>query len=113
MEEKREGQEKQEDAGSPVSEAPARGRSQAPSGGVLSPREAEVLRLAARGYSNQQIARELQISISTTKNHLQRVFTKLGAADRTHAVVMAIERGVLLGACAYLYGSLCPFVEFF
>ena len=95
MDGKREQQEKQDEAGSHVSEAPARQRSKPASGGVLSPREVEVLRLVARGYSNQQIARELLISTSTTKNHLQRILAKLGATDRTQAVVIAIETGVL------------------
>jgi DNA-binding NarL/FixJ family response regulator len=87
--------EKQEEAGSPVSEVPTRRRSDPASGGALTPREVEILRLVARGYSNQQIASELHISTSTTKNHLQRVLAKLGAADRTQAVAMAMAMGAL------------------
>jgi DNA-binding NarL/FixJ family response regulator len=54
-----------------------------------------VLRLIARGQTNQQIAKELLISTSTAKNHVQRILTKLGASDRTQAVVAAIEMGML------------------
>jgi DNA-binding NarL/FixJ family response regulator len=61
----------------------------------LTPREVEVLRLIARGHTNQQIARELLVSTSTVKNHIQRILTKLGASDRTQAAVMAIELGLL------------------
>jgi DNA-binding NarL/FixJ family response regulator len=93
--------EEQGQAGNPVFEAPSRPsrlRSEpASAGGRLTPREVEVLRLAARGYTNQQIARELLISTSTAKNHLQRIFAKLGASDRTQAVVMAIESGLIPG----------------
>jgi DNA-binding NarL/FixJ family response regulator len=63
--------------------------------GLLSPRETEVLRLAARGYTNQQIARELLISVSTVKKHLRSVISKLGVSDRTQAAVRAVELGVL------------------
>jgi DNA-binding NarL/FixJ family response regulator len=87
--------EKQEEAGSPVSEVPTRRRSDPASGGALTPGEVEILRLVARGYSNQQIASELHISTSTTKNHLQRVLAKLGAADRAQAVAMAMAMGAL------------------
>jgi DNA-binding NarL/FixJ family response regulator len=92
MDEKRE---EQVEGGSLVSETPAQQRSTPVSHGGLSPREMEVLWLAARGCTNQQIAKELSISTSTAKNHMQRILTKLGASDRTQAVVMAIESGVL------------------
>ena len=87
--------EEQEEASTLVSEGPSQQRSTPASRGVLSPREIEVLRLAARGFTNQQIARELAISTSTAKNHLQRILAKLGASDRTQAVVMAIQLGVI------------------
>jgi DNA-binding NarL/FixJ family response regulator len=61
----------------------------------LTPREVEVLRLIARGHTNQQIARELLLSTSTVKNHIQRVLTKLGVSDRTQAAVIAIQLGLL------------------
>ena len=49
---------------------------------VLSPREKEVARLAARGYSNAQIADELFISIETVKRHMATIFEKLGIESR-------------------------------
>jgi NarL family two-component system response regulator LiaR len=63
--------------------------------GLLSPRETEVLRLVAGGYTNQQIARDLLISVSTVKKHVRNVISKLGASDRTQAAVRAIELGLL------------------
>jgi DNA-binding NarL/FixJ family response regulator len=61
----------------------------------LSPREAEVLRLIAHGRTNEQIARELLLSTSTVKNQVHRILSKLGASDRTQAVVMAMEMGLI------------------
>lgn len=49
---------------------------------VLSPREKEVTRLAARGYSNAQIAEELFISVETVKRHMATIFEKLGIESR-------------------------------
>lgn len=49
---------------------------------VLSPREKEVARLAARGYSNAQIAEELFISVETVKRHMATIFEKLGIESR-------------------------------
>jgi DNA-binding NarL/FixJ family response regulator len=63
--------------------------------GSLSPRELDVLRLIARGYANQQIARELFLSLSTVKKHVRRVISKLGVSDRTQAAVRAVELGTL------------------
>jgi DNA-binding NarL/FixJ family response regulator len=57
----------------------------------LSPREMEVLKLLARGLSNQQIANDLFISLSTVKNHVHHIIEKLGASDRVQAVILAIE----------------------
>lgn len=62
---------------------------------ALSPREREVLTLVSRGYTNGQIAAELFISEATVKTHLVRIFEKLGVGDRTRAVTLAIERGLL------------------
>jgi DNA-binding NarL/FixJ family response regulator len=59
------------------------------------PRELEVLSGVARGLSNAEIGRELFIGEATVKTHLQRVFAKLGVDDRTRAVTVAIERGLL------------------
>lgn len=61
----------------------------------LSEREIAVLKLAAAGRSNKQIARELAISEQTVKGHMSNAFAKLGAADRAHAVAIAVQRGVL------------------
>jgi DNA-binding NarL/FixJ family response regulator len=66
-----------------------------PDSGKLSPREAEVLRLMAKGRTNEQIARELLLSTSTVKNHVGRILSKLGASDRTQAAIMAIEMGLI------------------
>jgi DNA-binding NarL/FixJ family response regulator len=60
---------------------------------VLSPREVEVLHLMAGGKTNHQIARELFVSVSTVKKHVHSVLTKLGASDRTQAIVKAVELG--------------------
>jgi DNA-binding NarL/FixJ family response regulator len=60
-----------------------------------SPRELEVLAAVARGLSNAEIGRELYIGEATVKTHLQRLFTKLDVDDRTRAVTVAIERGLL------------------
>jgi NarL family two-component system response regulator LiaR len=61
----------------------------------LSPREAEVLRLIARGYTNLHIARDLFLSPSTVKKHARSIIAKLGVSDRTQAAVRAVELGVL------------------
>jgi len=60
-----------------------------------SPRELEVLAAVARGLSNAEIGRELFIGEATVKTHLQRLFAKLDVDDRTRAVTVAIERGLL------------------
>ena len=67
----------------------------APAAVQPSPRELEVLAAVARGLSNAEIGRELFIGEATVKTHLQRLFTKLDVDDRTHAVTVAIERGLL------------------
>ena len=61
----------------------------------LSPREREVLRLVGQGNSNAQIAARLYIAESTVKTHLLHAFEKLGVSDRTRAVTLAMERGLL------------------
>jgi DNA-binding NarL/FixJ family response regulator len=62
---------------------------------ALSPREIEVLRLAAMGNSNKQIANQLTIVEETVKAHMTNILSKLGANDRTHAVTIATTRGFL------------------
>lgn len=59
----------------------------------LSDREAEVLRLLARGLSNTEIAGELYLGHETVKTHVRSLLTKLGVRDRTQAVVAAFESG--------------------
>jgi DNA-binding NarL/FixJ family response regulator len=61
----------------------------------LSPREVEVLELLVRGQSNQQIAGELSISLSTVKNHVHRIITKLGVSDRVQAAILAIDHDLI------------------
>jgi DNA-binding NarL/FixJ family response regulator len=61
----------------------------------LTARELEVLAAVARGGSNAQIGAQLFISEATVKTHLLRIFTKLGVDDRTRAVTVAMERGIL------------------
>jgi len=61
----------------------------------LTPRELEVLRLIRDGYKNKQIADELSISENTVNFHIKNLVDKLGAKDRTHAVTIAVRRGLL------------------
>ncbi|WP_067503901.1 response regulator transcription factor [Actinoplanes sp. TFC3] len=61
----------------------------------LSAREAEVLRLVARGRTNGEIGKELHITEATVKTHLLRAFSKLGVADRTAAVTKAMGLDML------------------
>jgi DNA-binding NarL/FixJ family response regulator len=62
--------------------------------GSLSAREAEVLQLMVRGYTNQHIAQELLLSTSTVKKNVHSVIAKLGVSDRIQAAVRAVELGV-------------------
>ena len=61
--------------------------------GVLSDREMEMLRLAAKGLSNQDIAEKLCLSIRTVQGHLGHIFNKLQVGSRTEAVVRALKEG--------------------
>jgi DNA-binding NarL/FixJ family response regulator len=62
---------------------------------VLTDREIEVLRGVASGKSNKLIAAELDISEGTVKTHMKSILPKLDATDRTHAVIIALKRGIL------------------
>jgi DNA-binding NarL/FixJ family response regulator len=67
-----------------------------PGGPVAAPltdRELEVLELAAQGLTNHEIAQRLHISVRTVEAHLTHVYSKLGVASRTEAVVRAMQRG--------------------
>jgi NarL family two-component system response regulator LiaR len=61
----------------------------------LTDREAEVLRLAAKGQSNRQIANKLGLSVRTVQAHLSNVFNKLKVGSRTEAVISALKTGLL------------------
>ncbi|MEU2852574.1 response regulator transcription factor [Streptomyces syringium] len=62
---------------------------------ALTSRERDVLNAVADGLSNADIGKRLAIAEATVKTHLLRVFAKLAVSDRTHAVVTALERGLL------------------
>ncbi|GAA2615897.1 response regulator transcription factor [Streptomyces axinellae] len=62
---------------------------------ALTVREREILRLMAQGRSNQEAAAELRVSLETVKTHVGNVLSKLGAANRTQAVVLAYESGLV------------------
>jgi two-component system NarL family response regulator len=61
----------------------------------LSPRELDVLQLAAGGHTNREIGEVLGISEPTVKSHMSTILVKLGASDRTHAVTLAARRGYI------------------
>ena len=62
---------------------------------ALSDRETEVLRFAAEGNRNQDIARKLFIAVETVKVHMKHIMDKLDANDRTQAVAIAVRRGII------------------
>ncbi len=70
-------------------------RMRAPAADAPTARELEVLAGVARGLTNAEIGRQLFIGEATVKTHLLRVFAKLGVDDRTRAVLVAVERGLL------------------
>jgi DNA-binding NarL/FixJ family response regulator len=71
------------------------GRMRAPTEEALSTREVEVLLEVADGLSNKEVGRALHISEATVKTHLLHIFAKLGVEDRTAAVTVALERGII------------------
>jgi len=62
---------------------------------ALSPRELEVLQTVAQGNSNRRVAAKLDVSEDTVKAHMKNIMSKLGANDRTHAVTIALKRGII------------------
>lgn len=64
-------------------------------GDALSVRETEVLRHVARGAPNKEVARRLAVTEGTVKAHMKHILAKLDASDRTHAVTIAIGRGII------------------
>jgi len=62
---------------------------------LLSEREIDVLRLAARGLPNKEIARRLGLSIRTVHSHLANIFTKMHVGSRTEAVLLALRQGMI------------------
>jgi DNA-binding NarL/FixJ family response regulator len=64
---------------------------------ALTPREKQVLRLIARGHTNQEIAEELVITLNTVKKHASGIYGKLAVHSRTQAVARAREQGLIGG----------------
>lgn len=62
---------------------------------ALTPREIDVLRLIAAGNSNKRVADKLSIGEASVKSHVENILSKLGANDRTHAVTIALRRGII------------------
>jgi DNA-binding NarL/FixJ family response regulator len=62
---------------------------------LLTDREIEVLRQVAAGNANKVIAEHLEISEETVKAHMKNILSKLSANDRTHAVTIALKRGII------------------
>ncbi|SEL17112.1 DNA-binding response regulator, NarL/FixJ family, contains REC and HTH domains [Roseateles sp. YR242] len=61
----------------------------------LTSRERDVLSLLAVGYCNKQISNELDLAVGTVKTHMKAVFSKLGVGNRTKAIVVAAQRGIV------------------
>ena len=70
-------------------------RMRAPAEEQLSAREIEVLQLVARGASNKEVGKTLNISTATVKTHLIHIYGKLGVDDRTAAVTTALEQNII------------------
>ena len=63
--------------------------------GILTQREVEILRLAAKGMSNKDIANALFLSVRTVKAHLTNIFNKMGCGCRTDAIVKGLREGYI------------------
>jgi len=66
-----------------------------PENAILTTRELEIFRLAARGMSNKQIAKELKLNLRTIKSHLFNIFSKLHVSSRTEAVIVGLKTGLI------------------
>ena len=73
----------------------AAGKARGPRAQLLTDRETEVLRLAAKGQSNRQIAYKLGLSMRTVQAHLRNIFNKLDVGSRSEAVVAGLKNGLL------------------
>lgn len=62
---------------------------------ILTDHELEVLRMVAAGATNREIGQQLYLSADTVKSHLETIYRKLQVADRTHAVAVAMRKGLL------------------
>lgn len=62
---------------------------------ALTPRELDVLRLVAKGNANKGIGAQLSLTEETVKSHIRNILSKLQANDRTHAVAIAVKRGII------------------
>ena len=92
----------QPDHGEPAEAAAAPAGAAVPNGGAaegatenLTPRELELLRYMAEGYTNKEVARAMVLAEDTVKKAVQTLIAKLGAVDRTHAVVVALRRHLI------------------
>ena len=72
-----------------------RGARESQTSGLLTPREIEILRLAAKGMSNKDIAHMLFLSLRTVKAHLTNIFNKMGCGCRTDAIVKGLREGYI------------------
>jgi DNA-binding NarL/FixJ family response regulator len=72
-----------------------RGAAEGQAGGQLTPREIEILRLAAKGMSNKDIANELFLSLRTVKAHLTNIFNKTGCGCRIDAIIKGLREGYI------------------
>ncbi|MEW2584664.1 response regulator transcription factor [Streptomyces virginiae] len=79
--------------------APARPATTAAVPPDMTPREREIWQLLASGLDNAEIAADLDISVSTVKNHITGIFGKLGVRDRAQAVIAAYESGLVEAGC--------------
>jgi DNA-binding NarL/FixJ family response regulator len=76
-------------------EQPVKRDAPPPSKDSLTPRDREYLRYLAEGYTNKEIARTMVLAEDTVKKGIQSLIAKMGAADRTHAVVLALRHGLI------------------